>query len=168
VFFYVPFVILHLYTEYISRSKDVKVKLSCNRHWRPVELPDVEDPTFSRQSAHRWQWAYQPYAPATLDLQKDALVLIFVRGRVNSRVMVRLEGLGKLKRFNDLIGNRTHNIRACSIVPQPSTLPRATCKQEYYIKLIIIVFRLYIDTLCIFRSYRWKWWLLRDLPHLVL
>jgi hypothetical protein len=26
-----------------------------NRPWRPIGLRDVEDPTLSRQSAHRWQ-----------------------------------------------------------------------------------------------------------------
>jgi hypothetical protein len=29
-----------------------KVKLSCNRPWRPIGLWDVKDPTLSRQSAH--------------------------------------------------------------------------------------------------------------------
>jgi hypothetical protein len=38
--------------------------------------------------------------------------------------IVRLEGLGKLKKFNDLIGNRTCDLPACSIMPQPTTLPR--------------------------------------------
>jgi hypothetical protein len=42
-------------------------------------------------------------------------------------VLVRLEGIGKLKKkkANDLIGNRTPDLPACSIVPQPATLPRA-------------------------------------------
>jgi hypothetical protein len=35
--------------------------------------------------------------------QKDLLVLVSVRGSANSRVMVWLEGLGKLKKLNDLI-----------------------------------------------------------------
>jgi hypothetical protein len=39
--------------------------------------------------------------------------------------IVRLEGLGKLKTYNDLIGNQTRDLPACSIVPQPSTLQRA-------------------------------------------
>jgi hypothetical protein len=39
---------------------------------------------------------------------------------------MRLEGLGKLKKFNDLIENRTHDLPACSIVPQLTTLPRAS------------------------------------------
>jgi hypothetical protein len=38
---------------------------------------------------------------------------------------VRLEGLGKLKKSNDLIGNRTGDLPACSIVLQPTTLQRA-------------------------------------------
>jgi hypothetical protein len=37
-----------------------------NVPWRPIGLWDVKDPTFSRQSAHRWRWGCQPYAPATL------------------------------------------------------------------------------------------------------
>jgi hypothetical protein len=38
---------------------------------------------------------------------------------------VRLEGLGKLKKSNDLIVIRTRDLPACRIVPQPTTLPRA-------------------------------------------
>jgi hypothetical protein len=40
-----------------------------------------------------------------------------------------LEGLGQLKNSDDLNGNQTRNLPACSIVPQPTTLPRAPqCK----------------------------------------
>jgi hypothetical protein len=42
-----------------------------------------------------------------------------------------LEGLGQLKKINDLIGNRTRYLAACSIVPQPTTLPRAPKDQVY-------------------------------------
>jgi hypothetical protein len=35
---------------------------------------------------------------------------------------MRLEGLGKLKRSNDLIGNGNRGLPACCIVPQPATL----------------------------------------------
>jgi hypothetical protein len=38
---------------------------------------------------------------------------------------VQLEGLGKLKKSNNLIGIRTSDLLACSIVPQPNTLSRA-------------------------------------------
>jgi hypothetical protein len=45
--------------------------------------------------------------------------------------MVRLEGLGQLKKIH-LIGIRTRDLPACSIVPQPTTLPRdpERCKAE--------------------------------------
>jgi hypothetical protein len=37
---------------------------------------------------------------------------------------VWLEVLGQLKKSSDLIGNRTRDLSACSIVPQPNKLPR--------------------------------------------
>jgi hypothetical protein len=40
--------------------------------------------------------------------------------------IMRLEGLVELKEISDLIGNRTRELPACSIVPQPTTLPRAS------------------------------------------
>jgi hypothetical protein len=43
-----------------------------NRPWRPIGLWDVEAPTFSRQSAHRWRWSCQTYAPAALHPQEDS------------------------------------------------------------------------------------------------
>jgi hypothetical protein len=44
---------------------------------------------------------------------------------VNLRAMLRLEGLGELITFSDHIETRTRDLPACSIVPQPCTLPRA-------------------------------------------
>jgi hypothetical protein len=52
------------------------------------------------------------------------LVLISVRGLVDPGAIVRLEVLGQLKKIH-LIGIRTRNLPACSIVPQQTTLPRA-------------------------------------------
>jgi hypothetical protein len=38
--------------------------------------------------------------------------------------IVRLEGLGQLKNSKDVIGIQNRDLPACSIVPQPTTLPR--------------------------------------------
>jgi hypothetical protein len=60
----------------------------CDKPWRPTGLWDVEAPTFSRQSAHRWRWGFQLYAPAnrpSLTSQEDSWV--------DSRAIVRLEWL---------------------------------------------------------------------------
>jgi hypothetical protein len=84
-----------------------------------------EDPTLTRQSAHRWRGC-PPDTPATLHSQKYFLVPISVRGWVNTRATVRLEELGKLKKSNDLIETRTGKLPAWSIAPQPCMLLHAT------------------------------------------
>jgi hypothetical protein len=53
------------------------------------------------------------------------LVLISIKGWVNPRAIVRLEGLDKLKKKIHLIGTQSRDLPACSIVPEPTTLPRA-------------------------------------------
>jgi hypothetical protein len=68
----------------------------CNRPWRPIGLWEIEAPTFYTQSAHRWWWGYQPHAPAALYPPGRFLILIYVKGSVDPRATVRLEGLGQL------------------------------------------------------------------------
>jgi hypothetical protein len=43
---------------------------------------------------------------------------------------VQLEELDKLKKSNSFIETLTHNLPACSIAPQPPTLPHATDHSE--------------------------------------
>jgi hypothetical protein len=56
------------------------VAIYCNRPWRPIELWDVEAPTFSRQSGQRWQGSCQPDAPATLYLQENSWYSFLLEG----------------------------------------------------------------------------------------
>jgi hypothetical protein len=61
-------------------------------------VSDVEDPTFSNQSAHRWRLGYQPYEPTALYSQEVLLVRISVRDSVNATTIARLEGLSKMEK----------------------------------------------------------------------
>jgi hypothetical protein len=45
--------------------------------------------------------------------------------------MVQLEGLGQLQEYNDLIGNRTLDLPACSIALQSSALQYKSHKLLY-------------------------------------
>jgi hypothetical protein len=85
----------------------------------------VEAPTFSRQSAHKWRWAAvrmsalragRPLHPRKIPGTHFCWV--------DPRAMVRLERLGKLKKCTSS-GTRTGDLPACSIMPQPTTLPLA-------------------------------------------
>jgi hypothetical protein len=67
----------------------------CNRPWRPIGLWDVEAPTSSTQSGHRWRWGFPPHSPAALYPRRRFLILISVSCWGDTRSIVRLEGLGQ-------------------------------------------------------------------------
>jgi hypothetical protein len=97
------------------------VKLSMEQAVEAHYFLDVEDPTFSRQSARRWPWSCESYAPPVLCPPGIFLVPISVRSWDNPRFMMRLEGLDTLKKkINYLNLNRNWDFSACSLVPQPT------------------------------------------------
>jgi hypothetical protein len=73
-----------------------------------------------RQSAHRWRWGCQCYTPAAIYLPPAGRFLVFisVRGSVNPRAHSEAGKIMSNEKFNDVIGNRTRDLPACSIVPQ--------------------------------------------------
>jgi hypothetical protein len=103
----------------------------------PIGLWDVEALTFSRQSAHSWQWGCQPYAPATVYPPGIFLVLISVGGGVDPRTKVWLEELGQLKNPMISSGIEPATFRFSSTVPQPTMLPRSPRKKHEVHRFLI-------------------------------
>jgi hypothetical protein len=90
---------------------------------------------FSRKSGHRWRWGYQPFEPDGRALPPGRfLVLISLRGWADLRAIVRVERIRLIEKSSYLIGNRTSAFPACSIVPQPTSLPRTPCDIHFVYK----------------------------------
>jgi hypothetical protein len=88
-----------------------------------IGLWDVKDPTFSRQSAHRWRRGCQPYAPTALYSPETLFVCFWYSFLLEAERTAEPSAargiIEKLKKLICFIGSRTRDLSACTIVPQP-------------------------------------------------
>jgi hypothetical protein len=90
-----------------------------------VHISVVKQSHYRPWQALRDPGGCQPYAPAAFTPQEKFLVLISVRDWVNPRAIVRPKRLCQWKIPMTPSGNRTRDLPVCSVVPQPTTSPRA-------------------------------------------
>jgi hypothetical protein len=97
----------------IRNSRQLFVEVSskrCNRPWRPTGLSEVEAPHFLHKRLTDGGEVVSLTCRLPFTLRK-ILVLISVRGLVEPRAIVRLEGLGKLKNPMKSIGIESATFR---------------------------------------------------------
>jgi hypothetical protein len=103
----------------------VKVK---QPHYRPRQAlrgPRGWGSQICRQSAHEGGKVVSPTHRPPLPPRKYSWYSFLLRGWVDPRAIVRLKRLCQGINSNDTIGNRTHDVPVCSVVPQPTAPPRA-------------------------------------------
>jgi hypothetical protein len=86
-----------------------------NRPWRPIGLSDVEASTFSWQSAHGWRWR-QLYAPDAIYLQEYSWYSFLLEAESTPGPHSAPGRIRPIEKSNNLVGNRTSNLPACSII----------------------------------------------------
>jgi hypothetical protein len=98
----------------------------CNKPWRPIRLWDVEAPKFSKQSANRWRWDCQSYAPAALCPPGIFVVLFSVTKMSTPQGHSAAGKINSIEQENPMTTSEmelaTFRIVA---VPQPISLPCA-------------------------------------------
>jgi hypothetical protein len=95
-----------------ERSSNTTIPV--NKPWSPTGLWDVEAPTFSSQSAHRWRWGYSlarrpPFTPTKIPGTHFCQRLSRPQGHIAAGRVKSTE------KSNGLIVNRTRDLPACSI-----------------------------------------------------
>jgi hypothetical protein len=102
---------------------------TCDRPWRRRGSHIC-----SRQSAHRYWWSCQPYTPAAPLPSRKIPGTHFCERLSRHQGHSTAGKIPSIEKSNDLIGNRTHDITACSIAPQPTALPLAPKPKDYHHK----------------------------------
>ena len=83
------------------------------------------------------------------------LVLISVRGWVDPQGHSAAGRIMSMKKSNDTIGNQTHDLLACSAVPQPTVLPRAHRWKTviFIVTTVLTLYLTYKELTCPIRSW---------------
>jgi hypothetical protein len=84
---------------------------------------------FFRQSAHRWRKVVSLTHRASFTPQEDFWYSYLLEAESTPRPHSAAVRIRSIERSSDHIGNRTHDLPACSIVSQPITLPRAPYRE---------------------------------------
>jgi hypothetical protein len=117
---------MHFYSEmdclrwihsYVNVIYACKVKQSHYRPWQALRVPGGWGSNILRQPAHEAGTVVSPMHRPPVP-QEIFLVLISVRGWVDPRAIVRLQGLS-IKKSSDTVENQTRDLPVCSAVPQP-------------------------------------------------
>jgi hypothetical protein len=135
VLYYVP----NPYVTYILSSiVGVTVRNSCNRSWRPMGLWDVKAPIFLHIRLTDGGEVVSltcrpPFNPRNYPGTHFCRRLRRPQGHSTAGRMRSIE------KYNGLVGNRTRDLPACSVVPQPTTLPHASTKYKPVATLEILI-----------------------------
>jgi hypothetical protein len=91
----------------------------------PMGLWGVEDPTLSRQSAHRWRWGCRPHAPVALYTHEDSWYSFLLGPEWTPGPQWGWKDYVNWKKYRGLFGNQTQDLTTCGIVP-PRHTPMTT------------------------------------------
>jgi hypothetical protein len=148
---------LQVHSSLYSKRVKVKVKQSHYRPGQALKVPGGWGSQISKQSAHKGVKVVRP-THRRLYPQETFLGLNQPEGHsAAGRIM-------SMKNSNDTIGNRTHELPACSAVPQPTVPPRAPSLYSKESKLRNTLGRMvlertpYIDVLTSFKVTKPRQW----------